>query len=55
MEKLFRVSQPVNGIAAWRDGRSEAASKVPPPPIECPTTPVRLLSIRLATDERVVR
>ncbi|OII65822.1 hypothetical protein BJP40_15610 [Streptomyces sp. CC53] len=38
--------QGVSGTAAWSDGRLFAASRLPPPPIECPITPRRLLSTR---------
>jgi hypothetical protein len=55
LEKFFRMSQPVSGMAACSDGRSAAAYIVPPPPIEWPITPSRVRSIRLATVRLVTR
>ena len=46
VDQFLVRSQPVSGIAACSDGRERAASSVPPPPIECPTTPSLLLSMR---------
>ena len=37
-------------IAAFNDGRGAAASRAPPPPIECPITASRLASTRLRTE-----
>jgi hypothetical protein len=44
-----------SGTAACSDGRVRAASRLPPPPIECPETASRLASIRLRTELRWVR
>ena len=43
------------GTAACNDGRSDAASSEPPPPMECPDTASRLASIRERTELSWVR
>ncbi len=53
--QVLSVFQPVSGIAAFSDGRSFAASSVPPPPMEWPITPSREASTRLRTELLWVR